>query len=97
MYGYTPEGRTPFDPERLGATLGGCVLCGDPALRTVGVFLPQTEETYRAVLALRQHPVPPGSDVGLAYGLCAAHDAVPGIAGDVEARIVALAKRVRVQ
>ena len=88
--------RVPFDPAQLGASLGGCLLCGARVV-VVGVFVPQTSEMHAAVLCLREHRLTPGVIPSLAYGLCRQHALDERAPDQVEAAILTAAARVVVQ
>ena len=97
-YDYNGQ-RIPFDPEHLGHTIAGCLLCGDRPIALVCVFVPHTEAMRTAVMRLRTHPIRAGQAmVGVTYGLCAYHaESDDTTTARVEARIEAMAKQVRIQ
>jgi hypothetical protein len=85
----------PFDPAITRAQLAGCLLCCDPYITVVGVFVPDTAEMLAVVLRLRQHPIRGTS--ALAYGLCRRCMRYVDVTDRVEAAIVAAASRVTIQ
>ena len=85
--------RVPFDPAKLGSSLGGCLLCGAPVV-VVGVFVPHTSEMRAAVLCLREHRLIPGVVPTIAYGLCRHHALDERAPVRVETAILTAAARV---
>ena len=96
IWTYSGDGRRePFDPANL--HFAGCILCGDPRIAGVGMFVPATDEMRLAVLPIRRRPPSAGMTGGLAYGLCHACADDPDFCENVEAVILAAAGRATVQ
>lgn len=88
--------RTPFDPVTTGAHVAVCLFCSQPSA-AVGVFVPRTDEMRAVVIRLRRHPIRPGSEPCLAYGVCRFHLAQADVAERAESALIAAAEGIALQ